>query len=118
MVVRPQCKGREVTGLRVGAYNVKRYFPKSIAVIELELDHLRIECGLSPDFWNGQPEIRDPRLCAWLESKQFHSRASNCPILLAMTPSGERSFKLGPASLKKTAKDRPATGVSAAATAA
>lgn len=100
MVVRTQCKGHEVTGLLVGAANARRYFPKHIATIELQLDHLRIECGLSPDFWQGQPEIHDHRLCAWLEQKQFHCTASRAPIPLNMIPSGENSFRLGPASLR------------------
>ena len=42
------------------------------AVIELELDHLRIQCWLDPAFWLDQPEISDPRLGAWLQSKNFH----------------------------------------------
>ena len=29
MVVRTQSKGREITGLQVGAHNVRRYFPKA-----------------------------------------------------------------------------------------
>lgn len=100
MVVRTQCKGREVTGLLVGASNARRYFPRHLSAIELELDHLRIECGLSPEFWQGQPEIHDPRLCAWLELKQLKSGCA--PIPLAMIPSGENSFKIGPPSLRQT----------------
>ena len=65
MVVKTQSKGRGITGLHVGANNVRRYFPKDISVIELQLDHLQIQCGLPPDFWHGQPEIYDPRLGAW-----------------------------------------------------
>ena len=95
MVVRTKCKGREVTGLLVGASNARRYFPRDVSAIELELDHLRIECGLTPEFWRGQPEIHDPRLCAWLESKQFNGKNNRNPLLLAMTPSGENSFKIG-----------------------
>ena len=71
MVVTSKCCGHRVTGLYVGADNVRRYFPKRISEIELQLDHLRIECGLTPDFWQDQPEIHDPRLCVWLESKQL-----------------------------------------------
>jgi len=51
MVVKTQSKGREITGLHVGVNNVRRFFPKHIAVIELQLDHLQIQCGLGPDFW-------------------------------------------------------------------
>ena len=50
-----------------------------------------------PDFWQGQPEIYDPRLCAWLESKNLHGRA-NRTVPLAMIPAGNNSFKLQPMS--------------------
>lgn len=96
MVVKTQCKGREVTGLRVGAFNARRYFPRNISVIELQLDHLRIDCGLTPDFWHGQPEIHDPRLCAWLESKEFNGKSCRSPIPLDLIPAGENSFRFGP----------------------
>ena len=80
-------------------------FPAIVAAIELELDHLRIECGLPPDFWSGQPEIHDRRLCAWLQAKQFGSKSSRSPLPLDMIPSGENSFRLGlcrPAKLRQT----------------
>jgi hypothetical protein len=97
MVVETQRKGCAVTGLRVGATNARRYFPRDVAAIELQLDHLCIECGLPPDFWDGQPEIHDPRLCAWLESKEHKTNSGRFPHHLAMIPSGVNSFKLGPA---------------------
>ena len=56
MVVKTQCKGREYTGVEVGADNVRRYFPKDTEVIELHLDHLSIQCDLAPTFWQGQSE--------------------------------------------------------------
>jgi hypothetical protein len=104
MVVKAQCKGREVTGLRVGANNVRRYFPKHIAAIELELDHLRIECGLRPDFWRDQPEIHDARLCSWLESRHSPQRPFETAILWALIPSGSNSFRLEPAALSRRTK--------------
>ncbi len=96
MLVSSQCIGNRVTGLYVGADNVRRYFPKRVARIELQLDHLRIECGLAPHFWNGEPEIHDPRLCLWLESKHSKRAERRTPLPLAMTPSGHHSFSLGP----------------------
>ena len=96
MVVRTQCKGRGLTGLHVGVNNVRRYFPKQIDAIELQLDHLSIRCGLSPHFWQDQPEIFDPRLCAWLENKHLHDKCDRSPVPLAMIPSGENSFRLQP----------------------
>ena len=67
MVVKTQIRGREVTGLHVGARNARRYFSQQTSIIELQLDDLNIQCGLSPEFWQGQPEIHDPRLCEWLD---------------------------------------------------
>jgi hypothetical protein len=113
MVVKTQSKGRGVTGLHVGATNVRRYFPKDISVIELELDHLQIQCGLGPGFWQDEPEIYDPRLCAWLESKHFHTRPDRTPVPLAMIPSGKSTFKLQPATLNGQAKLRQVTTPSA-----
>jgi len=99
MVVKTQSKGRGVIGLHIGVNNVRRYFPKHIASIELQLDHLQIECGLKPDFWQGEPEIFDPRLCAWLESRHIHGRLDRTPIPLAMIPEGKNSFRLRPVRL-------------------
>jgi hypothetical protein len=106
MLVTSQCNGSRVNGLYVGAENVRRYFPKSVSTIELQLDHLRIECGLAPHFWDSQPEIHDPRLCLWLESKQSQRKESRSPISLDMTPSGDHSFTLGPAPPHRDAKMR------------
>jgi hypothetical protein len=100
MVVTSQCNGRRVTGLYVGPGNVRRYFSRRVTQIELRLDHLLIECGLSPGFWRDKPEIHDPRLCLWLESKQ--RTAGSAPVPLAMIPSGNNSFVLGPANNEST----------------
>jgi hypothetical protein len=110
MVVKTRSKGLGVTGLHVGADNVRRYFPKHVAVIELQLDHLQIQCGLTPGFWQGEPEINDPRLCAWLESKHMHGKRDRAPIPLAMIPSGENSFRLQPVSLNEHPKAKPMRG--------
>jgi hypothetical protein len=93
MVVKTQLRGGEVTGLHVGARNVRRYFPKSVRVIELQLDHLQIQCGLPPGFWKGQPDICDPRLCEWLDFKVIH-RGEGKQLKLAMTPAGQSAFRL------------------------
>lgn len=94
MVVKTQSKGRELVGLQVGDTDVLRYFPKGTSVIELELDHLRIQCGLRPDFWQGEHEISDPRLAAWLQSKNFAARPGQLAVALAMIPAGKSSFRL------------------------
>jgi hypothetical protein len=81
--------------------NVRRYFSKGVTAIELQLDHLRIECGLAPNFWHDQPEIHDPRLCLWLESKHFNGNGYGRTVPLSMIPSGKNSFILGPANLTR-----------------
>jgi hypothetical protein len=93
----------------VGAHNVRRYFPKGTSIIELELDHLRIQCCLDPDFWQDQPGIQDPRLGAWLESKNFHLRPSPDPVPLAMIPNGKNSFRLRPIASRKHVLNKPAS---------
>jgi hypothetical protein len=97
MVVTSKCIGHRVTGLYVGSSNVRRYFSKRATQIELRLDHLLIECGLSPDFWRDDPEIYDPRLCLWLESKQ-RKHNGHAQFDMALIPSGNNSFILDPAS--------------------
>lgn len=104
MVVKTQVKGSEVTGLHVGARNVRRYFPRGTRVIELQLDHLEIQCGLAPEFWLGQPEIRDARLCEWLHFKI--TRPTGKEVRLAMTPAGNNTFRLRPSVVKEERMDQ------------
>lgn len=96
IVVKTHNKGREVVGLEVGASNARRYFSRDASIIELELDHLQIECRLAPDFWDGSAEIRDPRLCAWLAQKNFNGKVGESPLPMAMIPSGKNSYRLQP----------------------
>ena len=94
MVVKTQDNGREVLGLRVGAANVRRHFPRSMGAVELLLGDLRIQCKLTPAFWKGQPEIHDPRLGAWLTHKVSRERFNRKPIPLAMEHAGGNAFSL------------------------
>jgi hypothetical protein len=104
MVVKTQSRGRGVTGLHVGADNVRRYFPNQVSSIQLQLDHLQIECGLKPDFWHGEPEIFDPRLCAWLESRHLHAKIDRASVPLAMIPEGKNCFRLQPVRINAPAQ--------------
>jgi hypothetical protein len=108
MVVKTHCKGREITGVEVGISNVRRYFSREMAAIELLLDHLQIQCDLAPDFWQGHTEIRDRRLCAWLESKNFNGRPGESPVPLALIPYGQNCFRLQTISGNGRAKLKPA----------
>ncbi len=94
MVVTTQSKGRGVIGLHIGADNVRRYFPEQIPAIELLLGHLHIQCDLAPEFWQGRPEIYDPRLCAWLEAKNLGCKAGQSAVPLALVPAGRNAFRL------------------------
>lgn len=101
MVVEAQSKGPGISGLYVGAANVRRHFPRSVSAIELQLDHLRIECGLGPDFWQGRPEIYDSRLCAWLETRHMNKDRHRTNVRLAMIPEGGNSFRLERISIER-----------------
>jgi hypothetical protein len=94
MVVKTQHLGREVTGLMVGAANVRRYFSKSVREVRLHLGDLEIECKLNPDFWHGKPEIRDPRLTQWLEFRTRQEQLGRRPVLMAMVEAGGNSYTL------------------------
>jgi hypothetical protein len=110
MVVKTRSIGHGQTGLHVGANNVRRYFPKDASVIELELDHLQIQCGLGPNFWQDQPEINDPRLALWLESKHLKGKSNQSSVLLAMIPSGKNAFRLQPVSPAAQVRTKPVRG--------
>lgn len=94
MFVKALSKSRGVTGLLVGTANARRYFPQDIYTIELEIGHLKIQCHLDKEFWSTKPEIHDPRLCAWLESKHMHTNAARTPVSLALLPAGKNTFRL------------------------
>jgi len=113
MVVKANYRRSGFTGLQVGVQDVRRYFPRNVDVIELQLDHLRIHCGLGPGFWQDEPEICDARLFAWLESKQLQTDKVRTPVPLAMIPSGANSFRLQP--LVRGKRQKPTSGVLPAA---
>jgi len=94
MRVTIQHKGCSVTGLNVGATNVRRYFTRQVSSIELQLDHLQIACALEPEFWESDGEIRDPRLAAWLELKNSQGLQGQDTVLLSMIPTGKNCFRL------------------------
>jgi len=94
MVVRTQSDGRVVTGLYVGARNARRQFRKVNAFIELQLDYLNIRCKLAPEFWHGRPEIRDQRLCDWLDLRIFHGRPCRMAFPMLMQPMGGNVYRL------------------------
>jgi len=110
MVVKTRTMGHGLPGLHVGANNVRRYFPKDASVIELQLDHLQIQCGLDPNFWRDQPEIFDPRLGAWLESKRVKGKPNQSSITLSMIPSGKNAYRLLPVAVEAQMSQTPPAG--------
>jgi hypothetical protein len=96
MVVKTQRDRRDQTGLHIGVANVRRHFRKGAQVIDLMLDHLQIQCTLSPEFWQGRPEIHDPRLSEWLEFKVGRGQAGRAPTQLTMVRSGIDTFVVKP----------------------
>ncbi len=104
MVVMSKYVHRGMTGLYVGEGNVQQFFPPEVPNVELELDHLRIVCALGPEFWEGEPEIHDERLVAWLESKRSSGKLGSYPAPLALIPAGEHTFRLLPIDPREVAK--------------
>src|SRR5579863_10393691 len=98
MLVKAHRDGHVHTGLYIGDNNARRYFRKRAQSIDLMLDDLRIRCTLSPKFWEGHPEIQDPRLNEWLDFKDVRERPGREPMLLTMLPSGENTFLVRPKS--------------------
>ncbi|HVX57622.1 MAG TPA: hypothetical protein VHA37_07880 [Candidatus Saccharimonadales bacterium] len=96
MVVRTQKNGTDIPGLRVGASNARRYFPKSMGTVELRLDDLRIQCALPRSFWAGKPEIYDPRLGEWLKFKVLQDCRQADSVALHLVHCGANTFALQP----------------------
>jgi len=113
MVISVKGKRLGMTGLHVGDGNVQRLFPPDVPAVELELDHLRIVCTLEPEFWEGDPEIHDERLIAWLESKRVAGKLASPPAPLAFIPAGEHTFRLQPIDHNEERRTRYAIGFSA-----
>jgi hypothetical protein len=115
MLVTTQNEAHGVTGLHVGESNVRRYFPNRVSVIELQLDHLSIQCRLDPSFWQDDPVIRDPRLCTWLEARHLHRTKDRAPVSLVLVPIGNNAFQVQALSLTAHARVKPAQSPAAGA---
>lgn len=94
MIVKMQERGQGITGLRIGARNVRRYFTKSVSTVDLDLESVQIRCELGEGFWQDQPEILDPRLCSWLTAKSAKSKVNGDDVVVLMVPAGRNSFRL------------------------
>jgi putative toxin-antitoxin system antitoxin component (TIGR02293 family) len=84
---KPQVKGRVATGVRGGPQDARRrYSLPDGSIIELDLVDPRARYGLAPRPWQGQPEVYDPRLNAWLESKRPKAKFDQPSVF----PAGQR----------------------------
>ena len=76
MLVRLQNDGHSIIGIRIRTSDARRHFPTSVKAVDLQLDHLRIRCDLKESFWFNRPQISDPRLRLWLETKALWNNLS------------------------------------------
>jgi hypothetical protein len=98
MLVKTHRNGNDRTGLHIGRANANRFFRKDAHSIELKLGDLHIRCTLAPDFWEGRPQIQDPRLSEWLKFKVGRARSGPGAALLTLVPAGVDTFVLHPSS--------------------
>ena len=90
MLVRLQNNGHSIIGIRIRTSDARRHFPTNVKAVDLELDHLRIRCDLKDSFWLNRPQISDPRLRLWLETKALWNNLSR---VLQMRKDGD-SYRL------------------------
>ena len=76
MLVRLQNDGHSITGIRIKTADARRHFPNNVKAVDLKLDHVRIRCDLKDSFWFNRPQISDPRLRLWLETKALWNNLS------------------------------------------
>lgn len=100
MLVQAQSRGYGNATLYLGENNVRRYFSDGIRDIELQLGELCIDCELPAEFWHGQPEINDHRLCEWLQCQVFHRQQNREPLSLNLIPLGRNSYRLQAAKIQ------------------
>lgn len=93
MIVTMQSKGQSITGIRIGMSDARRFFPGGLNSVDLELDHLRIRCGIRSNSRLHHAEISDPRLSAWLEEKFYWRKLPSTPVSVELVKSGN-SYRL------------------------
>ena len=93
MIVTMQSEGHFITGIRIGVSDARRFFPGGLNSVDLELDHLRIRCGVRPNARPDQVEISDPRLSAWLEEKVYWRKLPDTPVSVELVKCGN-SYRL------------------------
>jgi hypothetical protein len=102
MIVTMQDRGSGVFSLRVGVRNARRSFQRSAPAVDLDLESVQIRCELRQECWQGHPEIRDPRLCAWLTAKKAKWKVDGDTLVLLMLPAGPMCFACSRGSQRET----------------
>lgn len=93
MIATMQSDGHSITGIRMEMSDARRFFPRGLTSVDLELDHLRISCDLHACKWLQQTEISDPRLTAWLSEKFYGQKLPRTPVSVELRKSG-KSYRL------------------------
>ena len=88
MIVTMQSKGHSITGIQIGMYDARRFFPRGRNAVDLELDDLRIRCSVRANSRRNRAEISDPRLTAWLEEKFYWQKLPATSVPVEMVRSG------------------------------
>jgi hypothetical protein len=97
MVVTMQSEGHAIVGIRIGMAEARRFFGRGLHSIDLELDHLRINCDVRANSRLHRAEISDPRLTAWLEEKFYWRKLPSIPLSVELVKKGESySLQLRP----------------------
>ena len=91
--------GSGTYGIRIGAPNRREHFDPAWKKVEIEMDGVSHEFGLTPGFWKDCPEIRDrgePRLRRWLERHRSVPWPKGNPPRMELVPLGRGRFRLVP----------------------
>jgi hypothetical protein len=94
MLVSMQSDGHSITGIRMGMSDARRFFPQGLRSVDLELDHLRIQCDVRATESLDRAEISDPRLTAWLNEKLYWQKLPRTPVSAELVKSGKCAYRL------------------------
>lgn len=81
-------------GIRVGIDNARRFFDKSWAHIEVEIEGVFYRFNLSQTFWSTCPEFRGGPIPNWLKSQGLVPWPRGNPPKFELNPLGNNRFRL------------------------
>lgn len=96
MIVSAWYDGHSTYGLRVQEENVSLYFRPEWETVSVYLPDETdpAEIALTPSFWEGSPELRSPRIKAFLSRNELARWEKNKPPAFELIPLGEGVFRL------------------------